>query len=605
MKISRVLPTSAGAGVALWLTLVLALPAQEPPPAPERAPAPEQAEPASPPSEPEGEGTQEAEVRRLGEPQPERSAGERPTGDQRPNDRGMHFSVEGHGGEIVRFGTDILLPGDQSASKVVALFGNIIADGPIADEAVAVMGDLTVNGRARKAVAVLGNVSINGPIHGQVVAVMGNVQLGPKAVVHGEIVCVGGRVDRAPGAVVHGPVQQIGPFPVVGDGLPGLRAWLQNCLLLLRPLAFDSRVAWAWGIAFVFLGLYLLIALLFNRQVIACAETLEQRPGLTVVTAILTALLAPVLTVLLAFIGVGFVLAPVLMLLGLFGKAAFLAWMGRRITEPLGWKHSIGPVFIGGIILLLLYTIPFAGFIVMKITSALGLGMVIYAVLVSVRRERVKVEPIVPGAPGTPSVPPTTPPSGGLSASPGFGSSASFVAPPVPTVSAPVETASEAPTAAAPPPPVPPSPVVPPAPSYAPPTPPTLPAPLQYSTLPRAGFWIRLAASLIDVVLVAVVLNMINVEDYFPPLFAAYCIVLWTLRGTTIGGIICSLKVVRVDERKIDWSIALVRGLGGFLSLAVLGLGFVWVVFDKDRQSWHDKIAGTTIVHVPRGVTLV
>jgi len=29
------------------------------------------------------------------------------------------------------------------------------------------------------------------------------------------------------------------------------------------------------------------------------------------------------------------------------------------------------------------------------------------------------------------------------------------------------------------------------------------------------------------------------------------------------------------------------------------------VAFDDDRQSWHDKIAGTTIVKVPKGTSLL
>jgi uncharacterized RDD family membrane protein YckC len=35
------------------------------------------------------------------------------------------------------------------------------------------------------------------------------------------------------------------------------------------------------------------------------------------------------------------------------------------------------------------------------------------------------------------------------------------------------------------------------------------------------------------------------------------------------------------------------------------GLGFVWVVFDSERQSWHDKIAGTVVVRAAKGVSLV
>ena len=65
------------------------------------------------------------------------------------------------------------------------------------------------------------------------------------------------------------------------------------------------------------------------------------------------------------------------------------------------------------------------------------------------------------------------------------------------------------------------------------------------------------------------------------------------------------LKVVRLDERELDWSTAIVRALGCFLSFVVVGLGFIWVAFDDEKQSWHDKIAGTTIVRVPKGVSLI
>jgi uncharacterized RDD family membrane protein YckC len=32
----------------------------------------------------------------------------------------------------------------------------------------------------------------------------------------------------------------------------------------------------------------------------------------------------------------------------------------------------------------------------------------------------------------------------------------------------------------------------------------------------------------------------------------------------------------------------------------VLGLGFLWILKDPDRQAWHDRIAGTYVVKVPR-----
>ena len=97
----------------------------------------------------------------------------------------------------------------------------------------------------------------------------------------------------------------------------------------------------------------------------------------------------------------------------------------------------------------------------------------------------------------------------------------------------------------------------------------------------------------------------IHMHDALLLILAAYGAVMWRLRGTTIGGIVCGLRVVRLDGRAIDWPTAIIRALGCFLSLFVAGLGFIWVVFDAERQSWHDKIAGTVIVHAPRSTPLV
>jgi uncharacterized RDD family membrane protein YckC len=86
---------------------------------------------------------------------------------------------------------------------------------------------------------------------------------------------------------------------------------------------------------------------------------------------------------------------------------------------------------------------------------------------------------------------------------------------------------------------------------------------------------------------------------------AAYGAVMWKLRGSTIGGIVFDLRVVRLDGREIDWATAIVRALGCFLSLAVGGLGFFWIAFDEAKQAWHDKIAGTVVVRVEKSIALL
>jgi uncharacterized RDD family membrane protein YckC len=37
----------------------------------------------------------------------------------------------------------------------------------------------------------------------------------------------------------------------------------------------------------------------------------------------------------------------------------------------------------------------------------------------------------------------------------------------------------------------------------------------------------------------------------------------------------------------------------------VLFLGFFWIIWDAEKQGWHDKIAGTVVVRLPRGMPLV
>lgn len=111
-----------------------------------------------------------------------------------------------------------------------------------------------------------------------------------------------------------------------------------------------------------------------------------------------------------------------------------------------------------------------------------------------------------------------------------------------------------------------------------------------------------MAALFIDVLLVGFGLGLLH--DGFHShliILATYGAVMWKLRGSTVGGIVFDLKVVQTDGRPLDWQIAIVRALGCFLSLAVAGLGFIWIALDPGNQSWHDKIAGTIVVRVPKG----
>jgi len=525
-------------------------------------------------------------LRRLDAPAQEAAAEAEPA-DEAAEDDAVSANMVRRG-EVVQFNHDIHLRANEQASKVVAIFGNVVIDGEVTGEAVAIFGDVTVNGRVRReAVAVMGDMHVEGQTHGETVAVMGKVSVGPRGSIHGETVAVGGGVDIVPGGFAHGQVNQVSLPAGLVTFARGLRVWFHECLLWGRPLAFNGELLWAWGLAGSFLVFYLLLVLLFNSATTRCAEMLETRPGMTVVAALLTALLTPILTILLSFVAVGALLGVLMFLVGLFGKATFILWLGRRVLHPSKGHTAIAAAVVGGLILTLIYTVPFLGFIMFKVSGILGTGMVVYLIIASMQAER-NNRPSIP----TPEAAPAGTMAAAAAADPAVVGNPAPVEPPMSIP--PMEPQTPSAEAGVPPP------MPPPATARM-----VDPAKIQFSLLPRAGFWIRLAATMLDVILVALVTAVPGLDDYFVLCLALYHIILWALRGTTIGGVICGLKVVRLDDRPFDWSMALVRGLGAFLSFIVFGLGFIWVAFDPDNQSWHDKIAGTTIVRVPKGVSLI
>jgi uncharacterized RDD family membrane protein YckC len=123
--------------------------------------------------------------------------------------------------------------------------------------------------------------------------------------------------------------------------------------------------------------------------------------------------------------------------------------------------------------------------------------------------------------------------------------------------------------------------------------------------MPRAGFWIRLTATALDFIALCWILMLPYVDSFFLFFWLAYHIGMWSWKGTTIGGIVCNLKVVRLNGSDADLSVCLVRGLAGIFSALPLLLGFFWAGWTSERQSWHDKIAGTVIVRVPKGISLI
>lgn len=74
----------------------------------------------------------------------------------------------------------------------------------------------------------------------------------------------------------------------------------------------------------------------------------------------------------------------------------------------------------------------------------------------------------------------------------------------------------------------------------------------------------------------------------------------WVHEGQTLGMRAWRLKVVQPNGAGLSWRLALIRFFGAILSWLVLGLGFLWVLFDKDKKAWHDHLSGTKLIVEPK-----
>lgn len=78
---------------------------------------------------------------------------------------------------------------------------------------------------------------------------------------------------------------------------------------------------------------------------------------------------------------------------------------------------------------------------------------------------------------------------------------------------------------------------------------------------------------------------------------AVYNVVLLTMfNGQTLGKMALGLRVIKKNGRRISVLDAFVRNVFGYTISQIFMLGYVWAALDRERQAWHDKMAGTVVV---------
>ncbi|MGO3698165.1 MULTISPECIES: RDD family protein [Halomonas] len=74
----------------------------------------------------------------------------------------------------------------------------------------------------------------------------------------------------------------------------------------------------------------------------------------------------------------------------------------------------------------------------------------------------------------------------------------------------------------------------------------------------------------------------------------------WSRSGMTLGMQAWHLRVQAPNGQKITLKQGLVRCVTAWFSLAALGMGYGWVLVDKQRRSWPDIASHTCTVIVPK-----
>jgi uncharacterized RDD family membrane protein YckC len=480
---------------------------------------------------------------------------------------------------IVRVGQDYTLKVGETVRQLQSVLADVRVDGHVERDVVVSLGNVTLSSTA--------------VVDGSLVVIGGSATIEPGAAVRRDFVVVGGTASTPPDFSPQGQHVVIGT-PAIGGWLKNLVPWLTRGLLWGRVIVPD--LAWVWGVVAIAFFIGLVMNHLFNRQVGSSAEVLGRRPISAFFMGLLVLLLSgPILAIIAASI-VGLAVVPfaiaALIVAGLMGRIAVARAIGASVMsvdDPDSRFQSARSFVLGSGLITVAYMIPVLGLLTWALVGVFGLGAATMSFAGTLRRERPVPPPKVPVEPP----PLVTPPAGDS---------------PFPSASAPAFTSPIAMGAdnmineGAPPQPAPEAGGI--------PRPPRMPDAGDLSFYPRASFLDRIAAFALDVVLLAIANAFLNHfpghrdEGWFMFLVLAYMIGFTAWKGTTLGGIVCNLRVVRTNGGDLRFIDAVVRGLSSIFSIAALGIGCLWMLNDAERQMWHDKIAGTIVVKVPRELVL-
>jgi hypothetical protein len=397
----------------------------------------------------------------------------------------------------------------------------------------------TVNGDL---VLIGGKAALAGTINGDLVTIGSNLTFNTGAVANGDYISVASEVIGEPELTTNGDrVALNGYSPLV----PVVKEMLTN-FIQLRPMSPTSIFSWMLAIIMLIVGLTL--GLIFPTVFAGTEAIVRNGPVPSLLVGLAVILGGAVLSFLLAITVIGIIALPFLALaffiLNIFGSTSVCYSIGRRILPHVGARSYAVYlwIIIGTVVIWILYCLPVIGFIAAGVVSLIGLGT--FAIYLVERYRSNTSRPLLQAR--------------------------------VPDNSADVPIAQPDPLA----------------------------VPKAESSMvigaPRAQFLPRLFANIIDLTVLYAILSSLHLTHATIPVWVLYRFGMFAWKSSTLGQIVLNLQVQRLNGTSLvgDYSGALIRALSSLLSLIPLGLGFIWILFNRDLEAWHDKVSETYVVQL-------
>jgi hypothetical protein len=276
---------------------------------------------------------------------------------------------------------DVVVKEGETVDEISTAWGNVRVEGKVEGDVRSGFGDIEIDGPVGGNVdAGFGNVNINAPVEGDVKAGFGDLSLEKSAQVDGKVYVGHGTIQEHSEAQ-HQGTQAIGMVsglegeePPFGVSFLGVIGWLLMTLVLI--------------------GAAVLLAVAAPRPLRAATRSLETLPGRSLVLGLGSLPVTVVVSILLAFTGVGLLLIPLLLpvylMLLLFGMLVTAYFLGRRVVLAVG-SYRAGDALaatVGAILVAVIFLIPFLGGLVLAVFALLGAGAAVSALLARRRPRR-------------------------------------------------------------------------------------------------------------------------------------------------------------------------------------------------------------------------